>query len=87
MGVNEKLPARDTARTQHTVVMQAGNVKGDIRPLWDRECRPSTIGVVHCQGGIFRGYLWDKRNLITISYWLRTGPIFNRTYWRAVDRL
>lgn len=88
MRLNEKLPARDTAPTQHTVVMQASYMKSDIRPLRDRECRPSTIGVVHCQGGIFRGYLRDERYLITIKYyWLRSGAIFNATYGGAVDRL
>jgi hypothetical protein len=76
MRVNEKLPARGTAPTQHTVVMQAGYMKGDIRSLRDRECRPSTIGVVHCQGGIFRGYLRDKRNLITIKLLASIGGYF-----------
>jgi len=66
MRLNEKLSARDTAPTQHTVVMQAGYMKADIRPRRDRECRPSTIGVVHCQGGVLRGYLRDERYLITI---------------------
>jgi hypothetical protein len=69
MRLDEKLPARDTAPTQHTVVVQAGYMKTDIRPRRDRECRLSTIGVVHRQGGIFRGYLRNKRYLITIEYY------------------
>lgn len=76
MKIDEKLPARNTAPTQHTVVMQAGYMKGDVRPLRNRECRPSTIGVVHCQGGIFCGYLRDKRNLITIKLWASIGVYF-----------
>lgn len=68
--------------------MKAGDVKPDIRPSRDRERRLSTASVAHCQGGIFRGYLRDKRNLITVKcYWLRSGAIFNSTHWGAVDRL
>jgi len=52
--------------TQRTIVMQAGHVKIDFCPRHDRERRLSTVGVGHCQRGIFRGYLRDVRCLMTV---------------------
>ncbi len=49
--------------------MQAGYMKTNNRPRRDGEYRSSTIGVVHCQGGVFRGYLRDNRHLINKGYY------------------
>jgi hypothetical protein len=57
-----------TQSHQRTIVMQARNVKFDLRPRQDRECRLFTISIAHCQGGILRSDLWDARYLIVIAY-------------------
>ena len=57
-----------TQSQRRTIVMQARNMKFDLRPRRDRECCLTTINSTHCQGGILRSDLWDARYLIIIVH-------------------
>ena len=46
--------------------MQARNLEIDFRPRQNRECRLSTVNIVHRQSGILRGNLRDVRYLISV---------------------
>ena len=53
---------------QRTIVMQAGDMKFDLRPRRDRECCFSAINITHCYGGILFGELGDPSYLIVIVH-------------------
>jgi hypothetical protein len=70
-----------TQSHRRTIVMQARNMKIDLRPRRDRECCLSTISITHCQGGILRSDLWDARYLIAIAY--RWHPVKSHSIKRT----
>jgi len=77
---------QNTTPTWHTIIMQAGHVKRNLRSCNNGECRLSTIGVAHSQGGIFHGYLRDSRRLMAMRLLLTSDrQTSKQTYWGTVD--